>query len=225
MRKDKDQATVLRKAGMSYSEISTRMSVPKSTISAWFKGQNWSNQIAIECATRSRNAAAIRLMVLNTVRGNRLKKIYQDARQDALVDFEELKFHPLFISGLMMYWAHGDKTAKGRVSLSSSDFQVIKIFRLFLENVCGAKKLRAQLLFDPKMAEENSLKTLWTQYSGLKSDIFLKNIKITSKNRSTRQYSGVCNIIVNSAYLKNKILKWIELIAKEIGEEKYLERV
>ena len=224
MRKDREQANVLRKSGMSYSEISARMSVPRSTLSSWFHKEKWSNDIALECVAKAGKGSSMRVMVLNTVRGNRLRKVYEDAKQDAFVDFTELKYHPLFIAGIMNYWAHGDKTSRCRVSVSSTDPKIIKIFLFFIENICGQNKYKARLLLHAGQ-DEQQLKVFWIEKTGLKYEQFSKISRIYAKTsvKSHRSHSnqGVCNIGLSSAYLKSKILKWIELMIGELCEEKY----
>lgn len=222
MRKDKEQAIVLRKSGMSYSEIIARMKVPRSTLSDWFRDQKWSNDIAIECARKARNSSAIRLMVLNTVRGSRLKKLYEEARQEAILEFEELKYHPLFMAGLMIYWGEGNKISKYRISIANSEANMIKVFKLFLENVCRVNTYRVWLLLYPDL-NEMQCKDFWISKCGLKQEQFTKTITIKGKSQVKRLNNGVCNIGLSSAYLKSKILKWIELTTSELTEEKYLQ--
>ena len=41
MRKDKKKAISLRLSGKSYNEISTKLGVPKSTLSSWFRREKW----------------------------------------------------------------------------------------------------------------------------------------------------------------------------------------
>ena len=221
MRKDKEQATVLRKSGMTYSEIKAHMGVPKSTLSDWFRNEKWSNDIAIEAIRKSTNAGAMRLVVLNTVRGNRLKKVYEEAVQDAVADYHELKFHPLFISGVMIYWGEGNRVSKHRVSIANTDPGMIKIFRIFLERICGMKNIKAWMLLYPDL-DEKVCKEFWTTKCGLKAEQFTKTMVIQGRSKTKRLSYGVCNIGLSSAYLKSKILKWIELLSKEIGEETYL---
>jgi len=220
---------VLRTSGMTYSDIRERMGVPLSTLSAWFKEQKWSNDIATENAKRSRKSAAIKLVVLNTVRGTRLRKIYEEAIQDAFVDFHELRYHPLFITGLMIYRSHGDKTSMGRISLSSMDPVTIKLFKMFLEDICGIKDIRAMLLVmgdQVNLNREGEIKQYWIDKSGLKMDNFIKTVALkpkVSKKITNKPYYGVCTLIVNSAYLKHKILKWCQLLVEDIAAENYLE--
>lgn len=223
MNEDRKQATILRQSGMSYSEIKSRMGVPRSTLSDWFKDEKWSNEVAVQCAKKAGNTAAIRLVVLNTVRGGRLKKVYEDAKQDAFVDFTELKYHPLFLAGVMLYRSHGDKTSPHRISMSSMDSDTIRIFKLFLEKVCGVRNIRARLLLGADFGREGEHKEKWIKDCGFTQENFVKTVRIKAKKPTNKPYYGVCNVIVNSAYLKSKILKWTELLAEDIGQEKYLE--
>jgi hypothetical protein len=224
MRNDREQANILRKSGLSYSDIKSRMGVPKSTLSTWFHEQNWSNEIALESIKKSQTAGAIRLVVMNTVRGSRLKKIYEEASQDAFVDFHELKFHPLFMAGVMLYWSHGDKSSKHRISLSSRDPAVILLIKNFLEKICSVKNMKARLILSEDLNEE-SAKSFWMEKCGLKPEQFGKTTKVLAKKatpfrKSTKkvlQNNGVCNLTITSAYLKNKILKWIELLSADIA--------
>lgn len=227
---------------MSYADIKARMGVPRSTLSKWFKGQKWSNDIATKCANRARNSGAIRLAVLNTIKRGRLENIRREARQDALLDFEEIKFHPLFIAGIISYWMHGDITSKNRVCFSSADHDKVSLFKLFLKQICGIAK--------PKMwinLRRGNLVYLAESYWSLKCGFSAADIgktiisgksgnniqPILVKSKETfiefkghklgkiGNKHGVCNMVVNSAYLKNKILKWIELMVAEMINEKY----
>ena len=221
MRKDKEKAVSLRKSGKSYKEIMEQISIPKSTLSGWFRGQNWSNDIALKCVEKSRAGSVARLTMLNAIRGGHLEKAYEKAGQEAIEDYEKLKFHPLFISGIMIYWGEGDKTSKYRVSIANTDPQMIKIFRIFLKNICGTNNPKVWLLLYPDL-DETVCKEFWVKNCGLEYSDFTKSISIKGKSSVRRIHYGVCNIGVSSAYLKNKILKWIELLAEEISQEKYI---
>ncbi len=224
MRKDREQANILRKSGMSYSEIMSRMSVPRSTLSDWFRSQKWSNDIAIQNIKRLTNTGGIRLMVMNSIRGNRLKKVYEEAKQEAVFEFEELKYHPLFIAGIMLYRSEGNKLSKHRVSVASSEPDSIKIFVLFLENICRLKTYRIWLLLYSNLDDKSCI-DYWIDKCGLKYEQFNKSTTIKYISKNNRSNKGVCNIGLSSAYLKCKILKWIDLMSEEILEERYLNRV
>lgn len=217
MRKDKEQANILRKSGLSYSEIISKMSVPRSTLSSWFKDQEWSNNVARENLMTANKGAGIKMVVLNTIRGNRLRAVYNDAKQDAFLDFNELKQNSLFLSGIILYWCHGDKSSKHKVSFSSSNYSKIKLFKQFIENVCEIKHYKVILMINNGQNEE-FCKNYWIDKCGFEifqfnkvSVIKGKDGKITSK---IKHGYGICNIVLTSAYLKSKFIKWIELIEK-----------
>lgn len=221
MRKDRDEAIALRQSGNTYNEIRRRLGVPKSTLSAWFREEKWSNDIAIENARRASQGGAIRLAVLNAVKGNQLKRVYEEAHQDAFVDFQELRYHPLFIAGLMIYWAHGDKTSSSRISVSSMDPSVIRLFKMFLLKVCSINRTKAQLLIGEYVATEAEIKAYWMRNAGISEADFLKTVRTKQKKAWNKPYFGVCNLMTNSAYLKNKIFRWIELFVRDLSEGKY----
>ncbi len=242
MRKDREQATVLRKSGMSYSDIIARMSVPRSTLSKWFHDQKWSNDIAIESATRARNSGAIRFAVLNTVRKGRLDNLRKQARQDALLDFEDLKYHPLFLAGVMAYWMHGDIKSPNRVSYSSTDPDKIRLFKSFLEKICGIEKPKVWINL-PRGNLTFLAESFWAEKCSMSVDDLGKtmisggfdgfpsgNTTISTDSKRQRVIKmgnnhGVCNMVVNSAYLKNKFLKWVELLKDDLLNERYLNDV
>src|SRR3989339_890884 len=112
MRKDKENAVKLRKFGKSYNEIKAELGIPKSTLSAWFRDQKWSNEIAQKLLERLKSKSIIRLQQLGRIRGDNLKRLYEEAESEAIEDFDALKFHPLFIAGIVIYWGEGDKVSK-----------------------------------------------------------------------------------------------------------------
>ena len=166
MRKDKEKAISLRKSGKSYAEILEQIGVPKSTLSDWFRNQKWSNDIAVKCAKNAMNDSKMRLTSLNIVRGNHLKMAYEQAGKEAFEDYDKLKYHPLFISGIMIYWGEGDKTSKYRVSIANTDPKMIKIFRIFLKNICGTGNPKVWLLLYPDL-DETVCKKFWVRNCGL----------------------------------------------------------
>ncbi len=222
MKNDREQANILRKTGLSYTDIKSRLGIPRSTLSTWFKDQDWSNEVARNNIRKVENASQVRLAVMNTVRGVRLKNLYAEARQDAIADFEELKYHPLFVAGTIEYRAHGDMTAKNKVSFTSSDPDSVRIFVLFLQRICSIEALAVRLSLHSG-ADEEKLRQFWVEKCGFKYEYFRKSVLRMQNKRQNPEDMGICNVIVNSAYLKSKILKWIELLTEEVCTEKYLE--
>ncbi len=222
MRKDKNGAIKLRKLGKSYNEIRAELRVPKSTLSAWFQNEGWSNKIAIDLAKKLESQNKIRLRELNRIRGEHLRRAYEEAEDEAVEEFALLKYHPLFIAGLMIYWGEGNKTSKYHCGIANTDPLMIKIFLQFLRNICNfdRPRIKAWLLIYPDLDPKACLE-YWAKEIGLNDGDFNKTMVITGKSANKRLPFGVCNVVVSSAYLKRKILIWIKMLANDLAREKY----
>lgn len=223
MRKDKEQIFKLRKSGKSYHEIQKEMGVPRSTLSEWFGSQEWSKEISKELIKKATNGHVIRIKELNKIRGENLKKIYLQAEVEAKEDFEVLKYHPLFIAGLMIYWGEGNKASPHRVGIANTEPQMIKLFVNFLTKVCSIKSLiiKSWILIYPDLNEDECIK-YWIENTGLVKEQFYKTITIAGKHKTRKLSYGVCSVGVSSAYLKRKIMKWIELLSEDLVQENYM---
>jgi hypothetical protein len=219
MRKDKDIAFKLRKSGKSFNQIKLELGIPKSTLSDWFIDQKWSNKIALNLRNKANIGHIIRIKALNKVRGNNLSRLYEEAKKEAVQDYKKLKYHPLFIAGLMIYWGEGNKASRNRCGIANTEPAMIKVFMNFLFNVCGIakEKTKAWILLYPDL-NEKICKDYWIQNTGLKHSDFTKSIIIKGKHKTKKLNYGVCNFGANSVYLKCKILVWINLLAKDLAD-------
>jgi hypothetical protein len=223
MRKDKEEIFRLRKSGKSYQEIHIEMGVPRSTLSEWFGSQNWSKDISRELIKKAQKGHVVRIQELNRVRGENLKKLYQQAEKEAEEDFSTLKYHPLFIAGLMIYWGEGNKASPYRVGIANTEPRMIKLFVHFLRTVCSMdlSKINAWILIYPDLNVDECMK-YWVENSGLGKDSFHKTMAIVGKHKTRKLSYGVCSVGVSSAYLKRKIMKWIELLSEDLVQENYM---
>jgi hypothetical protein len=217
MRKDKDKALKLRREGKSYKQIKKELGVPMSTLSDWFIGQKWSEDIKETLLVGAYTKSKIRIENLNKIRGENLKKLYVEARQEAVQDFELLKNNPIFIAGISIYWGEGDRASKNGFRVCNSDSGMIKLFIHFLIVICGLdpKRLRIWLLLYPDL-DEKRCKDFWKQSTGLKDANFTKSIIIAGRHKVNRLSYGVGNVSYSSRYLKEKMLVWINLLSKNI---------
>jgi len=223
MRKDKEEIFKLRKSGKSYHEIQKEMGVPRSTLSEWFGGQNWSKEISRELIMKAKTQHIVRISELNKIRGENLKKLYLEAEEDAKKDFEILKYHPLFIAGLMIYWGEGNKASPNRVGIANTEPKMIRLFLNFLTKVCSMKssRINSWILIYPDLNEDVCMK-YWIDNTGLVKEQFHKTMKIVGKHKTRKLSYGVCTVGVSSAYLKRKIMKWIELLSEDLVRENYM---
>ncbi len=222
MRKDKEKATQLRSTGKSYDEISKLLSVPKSTLSAWFKDHPWSVEIGRSLAKKSQQKSCIMLKELAKIRGEHLKKLYSQAGSEAKEEFEMLKYHPLFIAAMMIYWGEGDKLSKNRISIANTEPSMLRVFVYFLKNICRIKdeKIRAWILAYPDMDVEVS-KKYWIENTGLNESNFRKTITIQGKPTRRKLSNGVCTVELSSTYFKIKMLIWLKCFSEALITDEY----
>ena len=216
MRRDKEKAEKLRKLGKSYREIKAELGIPRTTLSDWFKNHSWSKSVAenLNKGYQSQNKA--RIVRLNRVRGVNLVKLYEQARKEAEEEFVTLKYDPLFISGVVIYWGEGDKASKNGFRVANSDPLMIRVFVMFLETICGDKqRIRASLLLYPDI-NDSICRSYWEEQTGLSKESFTKSTYIKGKHGSRRLKYGVCTVSFSSRYLKEKMLVWIRLLSQTL---------
>jgi hypothetical protein len=226
MRKDKENATKMRKSGKSYNEIHVALKIPKATLSDWFSKVGWSKVMAKKLATKVQTQHTARIVELDKIRGQHLARAYDKARIEAREDLEILKYHPLFIAGIMLYWGEGDKATKSKVRLVNTDPELIKLFVFFLKKVCNipAEKVCVSIFTYPDI-DDGANRQYWSEVSGIAQDKFLKSILIRGRHKTKRLEHGVCSVYVSSTYFKVKMLEWLKLLPEELMNLRYYENI
>ena len=212
----------MRKQGKSYNEIRASLKIPKATLSDWFSKVNWSNDIAKKLAAIVQKQHTVRLIELDKIRGMHLKRIYEEAREEARMEFNELKYNHLFIAGLMLYWGEGDKLTKYSTAITNTDPDLIRLYVFFLKNACGIpnEKIKAHVLVYSDLNEEDCRK-YWACKSHIDISRFTKSTTILGRHKTRRIKHGVCIVGISSTYFKVKVLEWLKLIPKELMNEAY----
>ena len=209
MRTDKNKAVLLRKQGRSYNEICDELGMSKSTLSNWFKGMDFSEDIRKNLVEESKRTSADRLKILNKVRGDSLRVTYEIAEAEALKEMEKYKYDPLFIAGVSLYWGEGDKLSRNQVRLTNTDPKMIEIFLMFLTSVCEVPQEKIKLaLFIYHNLDEATCKAYWGSITGL--TVFHKTQVLPSRHKTKRLPYGVCTVVVSNTCLKKKMNLWID---------------
>ena len=216
MRRDKSETVKLRTTGKSYNEIRKLLGVPKATLSDWFRNQKWSRKLTRKLNQKFLEQNKIRLARLDKIRGENLRKLYEEARREAEKEFHLLKHHPLFIAGVSIYWGEGDKATKSGFRISNVDPAMINLFRRFLIDICRVEetRIRVSLLLYPDLNDQNC-KKYWVENAGLSENCFTKSVVIRGRSKNKRVAYGVCGISYSSRFLKEKMLIWIRLLGHE----------
>lgn len=218
MRKDKQEAIKLRFEEKSYNEISRLLNIPKSTLHCWLKDDFKSKEI--RNLLQKRNVATKEhIHLMNTARLAKLEKLRNDFRIQAVSEFSLLKNNPLFLSAINLYWGEGDKILKNSiVRLINTDYRIVKIFKKFLVEVCNVpeEKIKLCLFIYPDL-QDDKCKSFWSEMIGIPLNQFGKTQTIIGKNKARRTLNGICSVQVYSRGLKEKVIKWIDLIAEEVS--------
>lgn len=213
MRKDYDIAEKLRRQGKSYRQISSEMGISKSTLSVWFRDKFWADEIKNKLVSQNREIAIKKIKLMAAANREKWGKKHREWQEEARNEFSELKDKPLFLAGLMLYWGEGDKTLKNcQVKLANSDPAMIRLFVLFMKKVLNVpnEKIRANLLLYPDLIDSVQ-KNFWSKATGIPILQFRKSVFIHGRHPTRRLSYGVCNVMVGSRELKEKVTVWIEL--------------
>jgi transcriptional regulator with XRE-family HTH domain len=213
MRTDKEKAFGLRRAGKSYKEIAAALGMSKSTLTKWFKGHSFSEEIRKSLTVNAGTEGTSRLHKLNKVRGDSLEALYFRAMAEATLELEMNKNDPLFIAAISAYWGEGDKRSRNHVRLINTDPQMLQLFIEFLMRFCGVQRecIRAAMFIYPDL-DEQICRKYWQKEVGIST--FHKTMVLPSRNKTKKLQFGTCSIIVSNTYLKKKMLLWIDQLPK-----------
>jgi transcriptional regulator with XRE-family HTH domain len=205
MRTDKERALCLRKEGKSYNHISNKLGMSTSTLSNWFRGLDFSDEIKRALTLEAKQKSTERIKDLNRIRGETLSVMYEIAESEALEELYRLQDDPLFIAGVVAYWGEGDKTQNGQVRLINVDPKMIRLFKKFLLGICGVpeEKLYGALYIYQDL-EEEKCKEFWIKETGILK--YHKTMVLPSRHKTNKIKHGICNIGVSNTYLKKKML-------------------
>lgn len=205
--KEKNQAINLRKLGKSYGEILKEIQVSKSTLSLWLRDIQLKTEQEKRIYVELKQKNAYRLAKANQQKRIEItKKIMDEAKKEV----RYLSKDPLFLSGLMLYWAEGAKTNE-HVKLSNSDPAMIRFMMRWFRKICKVpeKKFRIALHIHSLHCRKN-IEKYWSEITGVPLNQFNKTfVKPTSLGQRKKiLYNGTCNIVVFDKNLFRRIDGW-----------------
>lgn len=206
---EKIKAIQFRKQGKSYSEIRKNLKISKSTLSLWLRD-----------VKLSKNQQHRLYVTLKQQNGYRLAKHKQQVKtelikkivDESINEFEILRYNELFLPGLMLYWAEGDKIESvENVKFSNSDPAMIQFMMRWFRRICKIPENKFRIaLHIHELHNEIKLKKYWSELTGISIQQFHKTqIKpSTLKHRRNLLYNGTCTIRINNRNLFRKIKGW-----------------
>lgn len=217
---EKQHAITLRKSGKSYNEILKVIPyISKSTLSRWLANLQLTTKEQNELQRKLKKRISNGLIrASQTIRNNkieRIKNIYGSARKL----FHKFMNDPLFVSGLMLYWAEGSKTTQ-RVQFINSDYRLVVLMLKWLHKYVKVndEQIRLRLYIHKIYAHENH-EQFWRQIINLPEKQFLKTIYKPTNHTVKRNpsYRGCLRVDAGGVEKFYTIMCWEEELAKNFN--------
>jgi transcriptional regulator with XRE-family HTH domain len=210
------QAISLRKRGFSYREIADICNISIGTASKWLTSLPEAGRIVAENKRKAAKENSARLLLINKARNTERSKQYKEAERMARIEYQNYSKNPLFMAGLALYVALGDKEHSRLLRLSSSKPELHRLFIRFVMQFLGAEKSSVHfwLLLYPEHDEIVCMQH-WSKKVGISPSQFYKNHFVESLSTKQTLHFGVGNTIIGSTLLKKKLSLWIRLALKD----------
>ncbi|HMA78670.1 MAG TPA: helix-turn-helix domain-containing protein [Candidatus Paceibacterota bacterium] len=209
------QALTFRKRGFTYQEIAKICGVHHATVARWCRGKRFSKQVAIDNAKRSAHDNARRVSLLQKARQAERKRSYQMAKKSAETEFSHHRTDPLFVAGLLLYRATGDRTNPHLIRLTSQDWLVHRTWQQFVGKYLGVSREKTRFyLVLYKNHDQAKVERTWSRQLSFPVERFGKTQIL--KQQAKRLHNGTGSTIIGSTVLKVKLSRWIELAEKQL---------
>ncbi len=189
------RALQLRLQGQSYNEIQKALSIPKSTLSGWFKNVVLSDTAKSRLASRA-NIGTAMLIKRNKMQTHTAEQRARETRATARKEIPILAKRDLLIVGAVLYWAEGYKRLLIRddkermshvISFVNADSHMVKVFVRFLQEIMGisSEDIHLTMRLYPHI-NETEARTYWREATGLTDSHFQNTtqmISIASKGK------------------------------------------
>ena len=221
----KSEAMKLRLKGLSYNEITTKLGVPKSTLSGWFSGMELSEHASKRLQNRVRQGTLNGLIKRNKAQTHEARKRARKIHQEAANSIEKLSKHELLLVGAALYWGEGYKKpvvkdGKERthhmIGFTNSDPSMVLIFIRFLKEILEVpgEKISINIRLFPHQNQKEALR-FWSEITGVPIHQFQKPVYVISKSsQGKRPYNqlpnGTIQVRVNDTKKFHTIMGFIE---------------
>ncbi|TSC74843.1 MAG: Uncharacterized protein G01um101444_134 [Parcubacteria group bacterium Gr01-1014_44] len=199
----KSTAIRLRKEGLSYSEIKTRVPVSKSTLSNWFKGVRLSMVQRLRLKQKRAEAAK---------RGSEKKvsqtrQTIEEIQKNSGQDIGKISKRELWLMGVMLYWKNQNKNdLKKGVSFTTSEPDLARLFLRWLREIGGLKKEEIGFNIFMSGDKKDEAISYWSEVTNFPREYFSRiylykkkagrsilRIKVKASSMLARQISGWIN--------------------------------
>ena len=218
-----NSAISLRKKGLSIRYIETKLGIPRSTLSGWFKDieltkkqktrlhKNWLNGLI-----KARKKATL---WHNNDKNERRKAIRQDVERFASSINIDKNIQEIILA--TFYLAEGGKK-ENNFTLANSNPEILESIATLLRNIfiLDESKFRCCLHLR-KDQDDKSLKEFWSKTLGIPKSKFLKTqFDKRTIEKTYDHYKGVCVLLYYDMALQRRILFLGEKLVSIINNKK-----
>ncbi|MBA3943544.1 MAG: hypothetical protein H0X37_03165 [Herpetosiphonaceae bacterium] len=195
----------------------------KSTLNSWFRTEPEHEQLVKRHAV----VGQLKAVQANRLRQDRLtKKIHDDAvdEMQGLIG-DGLSERELFLTGLALYWAEGNKT-QNHLAIANCDPQLIRTFTLWVERCLRIDRSRLRgMVYLYADVDVDAAETYWSEVIGIPRSQFYPAQVDTRTNKSSEKYGtliyGTVHVKVlgeGTSNLHRKIMGWIAGLGQHIKQ-------
>jgi len=204
----------LRRLGLSYGEIMDLIPVKKSTLATWCRDVKLTDEQFVAIKKRRAQIPGIPVDT-NWRRRAEIRELREVAR--SLVP--ELATDPLWVAGLVLYWAEGTK-GRNRVSMANADPRALRLFIRWLRVYVDPSARFTIHLHLHEGNDEDAAKEYWRAETDLHHANFIKTFikpKGTGHLKNHLKH-GICTVRLRKASDSwNLIMEWIDATATLFG--------
>jgi hypothetical protein len=217
----KIRAIKLRKRGFTYSDILKEVDVAKSTLSLWLRDCNLTKRQQHKITERKLSAIKKGGEAKRKIRINKEQEIYKKSEKD----LKNILSDPVWLSGIMLYWAEGSKIREHNPSVGlefiNSDPKMIQFFILWCRKVFNLSDDRFVFsVYIHDNARNNKKKVIeyWSRQTGFRRDFFKyiyfkKHKPLTKRKNIEENYYGTLKVRISKSTDLNRVVKgWVRVV-------------
>lgn len=165
-----------------------------------------------------------KIAIMNRARLDKRRKRDELVKKEAKFLFKRYKNDPLFLAGIVLYWAEGTRLSghyrKYQLAFTNSDPNLTGFYCSFLRRYfpnINIDDWRAGLFLYPDI-QANKAVSYWSDILGIPPKQFIKSQVLNSKNGQTKKLVfGTCCIYVNSKDACLTMQEWINFVGRNAG--------
>jgi len=214
------EAKKLRRKGLTSSEISTKLGIPKSTVFGWIRHMDLAPK-EMELVESTLRASKLRVLpgLLNAKRIKQEKlEMELRHRAEACVSSVSFSTEVKLVMLSMLYWGEGEKDTSSGVRFINSDPEMISIFLKMFRSCFNLdeSKFRVMLYLHSYHVQAEEI-DYWSEFTGIHRSKFHKPyVKTNNEQRKQVNYRGTASVRYGD-YKLGKLLKMIYTTTSKIS--------